>query len=169
MSAWNGTEAFNEALQVPCGCDLLHKAEEAFDKSERELLLSEAPDFQKQWNCPFSKDHDPKREPTKKCKESYVPLSRLTKIPLETIQAEVKTCPRACTSQPWISESIEFYNWREKGQLQMLFGNGEMPNVVKEAIDAIELGVKNYERYLARVAKEKQENNNSLPHGKMKI
>lgn len=51
----------------------------------------------------------------------------------------------------------------------MLFGNGEMPNVVKEAIDAIELGVKNYERYLARVAKEKQENNNSLPHGKMKI
>lgn len=170
MSAWNGTEAFNDALQVPCGCELMHKAEDALDQSERDLLLSEAPDFQKQWNCVWSNQYDEKREITKKCKESFVPLSRLTKIPVETIENEIKTCPRACTSQRWISESIEYYNWREKGQLQLLFGNGDMPYVVKEAIDAIEIGVKNYERYMQRVAKEKQENQSLLNStGKVRI
>lgn len=166
MSAWNGSEAFSEAMQVPCGCELLHKAEDALDKSERELLEMEGPEFQEQWNCIWSKSYKKQKEPSKKCKESFVPLSRLMKVPVEVLQEEVKTCPRACTSQPWVSEGVEFYNWREKGQLQLLFADGTMPNVVKEAIDAVSQGVRNYEAYQARVAKQRMEQSAADP-GKM--
>ena len=127
---------------------MIHKAEDSSDKQEKELLLEEGPQFQKQWNCPWSKEHDPKGEPDSKCKESFVPLSRLTKVPKDFLEEEIKTCPKACTSQQWISEGIRYYNWREKSQLQLIFTEGKMPQTVLEGIEAIEKGIRSYEKYL---------------------
>ena len=146
MSAWNNTKELDNALQVPCGCALLIESTTMSDASAAGVLRDEAPEFQKQWACKHSCYKD--ETPTPKALSSIAPLSNLTKINAALLESKLDTCPKYILSQGWISEAIVFYNWRETGQLNVLFSKPDMfKQVHKDSIDAISSGIKVYEKY----------------------
>lgn len=150
MSAWVNTEQLDKAMQVPCGCALFQKAEEEIDKSAREVLKEEAPEFQKEWNCPSRcKDkNDIITSPSERAMESVIPLANLTKINQKVLEQKLYTCPKYILSSTWISEAINYYNWRDKSQLNILFSESKLfKNTIKEAIDAISAGINRYQQY----------------------
>jgi hypothetical protein len=157
MSAWNNTKELDDALQVPCGCALLREADTMSDASAAGVLRDEAPEFQKQWACKFSCYKDEK--PTTKALSSITPLSNLTKVKRELLEDKMNTCPKYILSQSWINEAITYYNWRDKGQLNVLFSLPSMfKGVHKEAIDAISNGIGVYEKYHQdRIAKAREQ------------
>lgn len=146
MSAWNNTKELDNAMQTPCGCALLQEANTMADVSAAGVLREEAPMFQKQWACKSTCYKDEK--PTAKALSSITPISNLTKVPRPLLESKLDTCPKYILSQPWISEAIIFYNWRDKSQLNVLFSVPSMfKQTHKEAIDAIASGIRTYESY----------------------
>lgn len=158
MSAWNNTKELDNAMQVPCGCALVHQAETMSDRVAAEVLREEAPDFQKQWACKATCKAG--EVPTPKALSSIIPLSNLTKVPVNRLEKALDTCPKFVLSQPWINDAIQYYNWRDKGQLNVLFSNPEaFKGTHKEAIDTIANGIRTYEQYHQdKLEKSREEN-----------
>lgn len=160
MSAWNNTPELDEALQVPCGCSLIHRAEEEVDRTAADLLREEAPEFQKQWGCKAVCLKGEK--PTDKALESIIPLSNLTKVNREALEKNLDTCPKYLLSRPWISEAVQFYNWFSKSQLNVLFTEPkQFKNTIKEAVDSISQGIGIYNQYQTKQLELKIKNQNN--------
>lgn len=146
ISAWNNTKELDEAFQVPCGCSLIHKANEEVDPTAKELLMEEAPQFQKEWGCKAVCKNNEK--PSEKAFETLIPLSNLTKINIESLKNQITTCPKYHLSQNWINEAIVYYNWNDKSQLGVLFPDSkQFKNTIKQSIDAISSGISTYQKY----------------------
>lgn len=116
---------------VPCGCELLRRAERDDDET-RPQLEDSGRARQANWRCPFG-GHDMPDDVEQlpaPAQETLVAVERLTGA------RGLTTCPVYYARQPWVREACNARRWAERGELRSRYG--EVSGVLCEAIDLVE-------------------------------
>ena len=119
---------------APCGCEAARRADEVTDRTEREMLLDNAPRWRAAWRCPSAGYSEPNESTplSPECEEALADVRALTGATCG------RTCPVWFTTQPWVVRAANLRRWRDKGQLQMRVRS--LPAALAQALDAIDEG-----------------------------
>lgn len=118
---------------LPCGCELLRRAEREDDA--REQLEDSGRARQANWRCPFG-GHEPFGE----AEELPAPAQE-TLVAVETLTGArgLRTCPMYYARQPQVAEACRARKWAERGELRTRYG--EVSGVLMEAIELVDYSI----------------------------
>lgn len=119
------------------------------DKDLRRLYVEEARLLQDAWACPFRGHPEPgpedelKRIEGDEAREAAIDTLAMVE---ERTGAKCATCPHWYRSQPWVTEAIEVYRWREKSGLSVVQSRMSLP--MQEAVLHVENGISDQLQWL---------------------